>query len=107
IVRAGTDVSNVDLSMFNPLGWTYLTYPFTENNWIPLIFALIFSIGAVIIAFALEGARDMGAGYLPQREGRERAKKYMLSVCGVFVKINKGVVLGWLVTFVIIRAAYV
>src|SRR5699024_7224388 len=32
IVRAGTDVSNVDLSMFNPLGWTYLTYPFTENN---------------------------------------------------------------------------
>src|SRR5699024_8443816 len=68
IVRAGTDVSNVDLSMFNPLGWTYLTFPFTENNWIPLIFALILSIVTVIIAFVLEGARDMGAGYLPQRE---------------------------------------
>ncbi|PTF51858.1 tetronasin resistance protein [Staphylococcus chromogenes] len=106
IVRAGTDVSNVDLSMFNPLGWTYLTYPFTENNWIPLIFALIFSIVAVIIAFALEGARDMGAGYLPQREGRESAKKSLLSVCGLFVKINKGVIIGWLVTFVIMGAAY-
>src|SRR5699024_11345742 len=76
-------------------------YPFTENNWIPLIFALIFSIVAVIIAFALEGARDMGAGYLPQREGRESAKKSLLSVCGLFVKINKGVIIGWLVTFVI------
>src|SRR5699024_4284509 len=44
IIRAGTDVSNVDLSMINPMGWTYLTYPFTENNWIPLLFALIFSL---------------------------------------------------------------
>src|SRR5699024_12576767 len=79
IVHAGTDVSNVDLSMFNPLGWTYLTYPFTENNWIPLIFALVFSIVAVTIAFALEGARDMGSGYLPEREGRANAKKSLLS----------------------------
>src|SRR5699024_11952015 len=68
------------LPIFNPMGWTYLTYPFTENNWLPLIFALIFSIIVVTIAFALEGARDMGAGYLLAREGRERAKKSLLSV---------------------------
>ncbi|WP_085523749.1 ABC transporter permease [Tuberibacillus sp. Marseille-P3662] len=106
IVRAGTDVSNVDLSMINPLGWTYLTYPFTENNWIPLIFALIFSVIVVTIAFALEGSRDMGAGYLPEREGRESAKKSLLSVRGLFIKINKGVMIGWLIAFVIMGAAY-
>src|SRR5699024_11144614 len=66
IVRAVTDASNVDLSMINPMGWTYLTYPFTDNNWIPLIIALIFSVIVVIIAFIREGNRDMGAGYLPQ-----------------------------------------
>src|SRR5699024_9587945 len=27
IVRASTDVANVDLSIWNPLGWIYLTYP--------------------------------------------------------------------------------
>lgn len=106
IIRAGTDVSNVDLSMINPLGWTYLTYPFTENNWIPLIFALIFSLIAVMIAFALEGARDMGAGYLPQREGRESAKKSLLSVRGLFIKINKGTIISWLLAFIIMGAAY-
>lgn len=106
IVRATTDVSNVDLSMFNPLGWTYLTYPFTENNWILLIFALIFSVIMVIIAFALEGNRDMGAGYLPEREGRESAKKSLLSVRGLFIKINKGVMVGWLIAFVIMGAAF-
>ncbi|WP_440896913.1 ABC transporter permease [Amphibacillus sp. Q70] len=106
IIRAGTDVSNADLSMFNPLSWTYLTFPFTDNNWVPLIFVLIFSLIMVMIAFALEGNRDMGAGYLPEREGRERAKKSLLSVQGLFIKINKGVMISWLIAFVIMGAAY-
>lgn len=106
IFRAGTDVSNVDFSMINPMGWTYLTYPFTENNWIPLILALVFSIIVVIIAFALEGGRDMGAGYLPEREGRESAKKSLLSVPGLFAKLNKGVMISWMMAFVIMGAAY-
>lgn len=106
IIRAGTDVSNVGLSMINPMGWAYLTYPFTENNWFPLIFALIFSGVVVIIAFTLEGARDMGAGYLPQREGRENAKKSLLSVRGLFIKINKGTIISWLLAFIVMGAAY-
>lgn len=106
IVRAGTDISNVKFSLFNPLGWTYLTYPFTENNWTPLVFAFIFSVLVVIISFALEGGRDMGAGYLPEREGRGSANKSLLSVRGLFIKINKGVIIGWLVAFIIMGAAY-
>lgn len=106
ILRAGTDVSNVDFSMFNPMGWTYLTYPFTRNNWGPLLLVIIFSIIVLIIAFALEGGRDMGAGYLPVREGRESAKKSLLSIPGLFIKINKGVIISWFIGFVIMGAAY-
>ncbi|SFJ89475.1 ABC-2 type transport system permease protein [Halobacillus dabanensis] len=106
IIRAGTDVSNVDLSMMNPMGWTYLTYPFTENNWIPLIFAVIFSLIMMAVAFVLEGARDMGAGYLPEREGREKARRSLLSVRGLLIKINKGVMISWLITFIVMGAAY-
>src|SRR5690625_32329 len=106
IVRAATDISNVDLSMINPLGWSYLTYPFTDNDWTPLIIALIFIIIIVIIAFALEGARDMGAGYLPEREGRANAKKSLLSVRGLLFKINKGTIISWLIALVIMGAAY-
>src|SRR5690625_75190 len=68
IVRATTDIANVKLSMLNPLGWTYLTYPFTNNHWFPLVYAILFVIIMVVISFTLEGARDMGAGYLPVRE---------------------------------------
>lgn len=106
ILRAGTDISNVDLSMINPMGWTYLTYPFTENNWLPLIFALIFSVVVLSIAFILEGRRDMGAGYIPEREGRANAKKSLLSVHGLFIKLNKGVIIAWSISFLLMGAAY-
>ncbi|MFD1929554.1 ABC transporter permease [Sporosarcina siberiensis] len=106
IVRAGTDVSNVDLSIINPLSWTYLTYPFTENNWTPLVFSMIFSVITISIAFVLEGNRDMGAGYLPVREGRGNAKNSLLSVHGLFIKINKGVIISWFIGFGILGAVY-
>src|SRR5699024_1768001 len=61
---------------------------------------------AVTIAFALEGARDMGYGYLPEREGRANGKKSLLSVRGLFIKINKGTINIWLIAFVLIGAAY-
>lgn len=32
ILRGATDVSNPNLSYFNPLAWSYLSFPFTENN---------------------------------------------------------------------------
>lgn len=92
--------------MINPLGWTYLTHPFTENNWVPLIFAVIFCLVAIGIAFFLEGKRDMGSGYLPEKEGKAHAKKSLLSIPGLFIKINKGIITAWLLAFVIIGAAY-
>lgn len=106
IIRGGTDISNIKLSIVNPMGWTYLTYPFTENNWTLLIYALIFSVIIVIKGFVLEGGRDMGAGYLPEREGRANAKKSLLSIQGLFIRLNKGVIISWLIAFLVIGAAY-
>src|SRR5690625_3612007 len=48
----------------------------------------------------------MGAGYLPQREGRESAKQSLLSVRGLFIKINKGIIISWMIAFIILGAAY-
>ncbi|MCF1674801.1 ABC transporter permease [Tetragenococcus halophilus] len=106
IIRAGTDVSNANLSLFNPLSWSYLTYPFTENNWSFIIYSALFSFVAVFIAFILEGKRDMDRGYLPEKEGRAHAKKSLLSVHGLFSKINKGMIISWLIAFVVMGVAY-
>lgn len=60
----------------------------------------------LIIAFVLEGARDMGAGYLPEREGRANAKKSLLSIPGLFIKLNKGMIISWFIAFLVLGAAY-
>lgn len=106
IIRAGTDLSHVNLSMLNPLGWTYLTYPFTNNDWLPILWGVIFVLIIVAFAIMLEGARDMGAGYLPEREGRARAKKSLLSVGGLLLKLNKGIIISWLLAFLLMGIAY-
>ena len=106
MARGVTDISNPDTSMFNPMGWTYMTYPFTENRFYPIIFATIFVVILAIAAFALEGGRDMGAGYMPVREGRAYAKKSLLSVPGLFLRLNKGIMISWLISYMILGATY-
>jgi len=106
IVRAGTDIINVDLSVFNPLGWTYLTYPFAENNWLLLLYALIFSLAVFGLAFMLEGGRDMGTGYLPENQGRENARKSLLSVPGLFIRLNRGIIASWMLLFIFMGLSY-
>lgn len=106
ILRGATDVANPNISMMNPMGWTYLTYPFTENNVFPLLIGIIFSVVMTIIAFALEGGRDMGAGYFHAFEGKERAKKSLLSVHGLFIRLNRGIIIGWMLSFLVLGAAY-
>ncbi|RDX01041.1 ABC transporter permease [Listeria kieliensis] len=106
ILRAATDTANVDLSAFNPMGWTYLTYPFTENNWLPVLYLLVFVVVVTLLSFVLESGRDMGDGYIPQREGRGEARRSLLSVRGLLTKLNKGITIGWLIAFIVMGAAY-
>ena len=106
ILRAGTDVSHPDFSLFNPMGWTYLTYPFTENRWEILLLVGGFLVGIFCLAIVLENYRDMGAGYLPEWAGRAEAKKSMLSVPGLLLRINRGTIISWLIGYLILGAAY-
>ncbi|WP_342610475.1 tetronasin resistance protein [Staphylococcus hsinchuensis] len=106
IIRAGTDVSNKDYSMINPLGWAYLTYPFTDNNWSPIIYNLILCILLIFIAMMLENSRDMGSSFIPERKGKAHASKFLISIPGIFFKITKGLIFWWLLTFILMGAAY-
>src|SRR5699024_10583955 len=94
------------LSMVNPLGWTYLTFPLSENNGIPLLIALIFIAILVVIAFMLEEARDMGESYIAQRKGRRHASTSLLSIQGLLLRLNRGTIISWLIAFLILGATY-
>lgn len=105
-IRGATDNSILTLSKFNPIGWIYLTFPYTKNNWYYILFSFVFALVLMLFAVALEGGRDMGAGYLPQKEGRASAKKSLLSVHGLILRTNRGMIIGWLIGFFAIGVTY-
>ena len=106
VLRAGTDLANQLYSLVNPIGAMYLTYPFTTNRWVPLLVLVVWSLILFILAIFLEEHRDIGTGYLVEREGRSSASKLLASVPGLLWHLNKGVIFSWLLAFVFLGVAY-
>lgn len=106
LVRGMTDIMNPSWTLSNPMGWIYLTYPFTENNWNLLALSASFSIVLLFLAFILEEKRDIGSGYLYQSTGRARASKPLLSIPGVFLRLTRAMIISWLVAFSLMGLAY-
>src|SRR5699024_6018569 len=48
----------------------------------------------------------MGAGFLPQREGKENDKRSLMSILGLFLKLNKGTIISWFFAFILLGGAY-
>lgn len=106
VLRAATDIYDSELSMYNPMGWIYLTYPFTKNRWMPLGIMTAVTLAMVVISFVLEGRRDMGVGYLPERALKKRKRKSLMSVPGILLHLNKTAILGWILTYICLSGAY-
>src|SRR5699024_12707564 len=78
----------------------------SDNNWLSIVTAFLFSIITVLLAMILEGIRDMGSSYILERKGRENAKKSLLSIRGLLCKVNKSVIISWLIAFMVMGMAY-
>ncbi len=106
ILRMGTDMSAPDASWFNPLGWSYLVNVYVSDDWFPIVIAFVVSIVFLVISYMLEQARDMGAGYLPERSGRDHAKERLLSLPGLVLRLQKTFIISWLFSLFIAGAMY-
>lgn len=106
VARAATDMADEAMSWFVPMGWTYLTYPFTENDLRPLALCAALCVVALAVAFALESRRDAGAGYVRQREGSGKVSSLLLSVPGLLTRLNRGAIAAWLAGYFVLSAAY-
>lgn len=106
MLRGMTDIMNLDLSYFNPLSWTYLTFPFTKNNPWPIFYGLLFFIIIVGISFALENRRDLGASLFKEKVGRKTARKLTTMIPGLVYNLNKGMIFSWITGLILLGIAY-
>ena len=106
LLRASTDVSNLDFSKINPLAWTYLGQPFLRNNLNYTLALLVLTMVLFFLGMRLESQRDLGASLLAARKGKTQAKGYLTTPLGFIFYLNKGTIIAWLIADVMIALMY-
>lgn len=81
----------------SPIGWGQQTRPFGGAHWWPLSLALLLLVALLAVAVMLIDKRDVGRGMWPERGGRPRAGRALLSTTGLAWRLQRGALIGWAV----------
>lgn len=83
------------LSWASPLGWASQTAPYVHDRWWPLALLFALAVGAVVVSFALQHRRDLGAGLLASPHGPARARNFLGTPLGLAVRLQLAAVIAW------------
>jgi ABC-2 type transport system permease protein len=105
-VAAMGNVSGGALSYISPLGIVFKTVPFAGNKLYPIWIILAEALIIAVIAIRLNAARDLGAGLLPQRNGRAHAKASLSSPFALALRLMKNTAIIWTVSMFVLGLMY-
>lgn len=88
-------VGGSGLSWASPLGWASQTAPFVHDRWWPLLLLAALAVVAVVVSFALQHRRDLGAGLLASPHGPGRARTFLGTPLGLAVRLQLAALVAW------------
>lgn len=102
----GMSVISAWPTWLSPFGWGQVVHPFTQGNWgvywlFGLFILAIFSVSAIIVR-----RRDSGSGIIPARNGLAYAKPSLLSTSGLTWRLQKGILIGWMIVGLCLGVTY-
>lgn len=95
LIRAVGDVSNETLSLVSPLGWVVRTNVFVGNQWWPVFLSLGIAVVLIAASYCLNSIRDVGAGFIPARKGREHASPFLQTLFGFTWRLQSVNIVAW------------
>ena len=95
LVRAIGDVSNEILSLISPLGWLVRTEVFVADKWWPIVVTVLVSIVLILLAFYLNGIRDLDSGFIPERKGKDKASAFLQTPFGLAFRLQRTNIISW------------
>ncbi|MCK0112461.1 hypothetical protein MWU75_09960 [Ornithinimicrobium sp. F0845] len=98
VVRALGDMAAVGgstLSWVSPLGWPAQTAPYVYDRWAPLMLLVALTAVAVVLAYVLQGRRDLGASLMATRPGPAGANPSLGTPVGLAARLQRGGFLAW------------
>ncbi|HEX2133742.1 MAG TPA: ABC transporter permease [Actinophytocola sp.] len=93
-------------SWLSPIGWAQRLEPFGDERWWPLGLFALFTALVLGLAGWLNVHRDVGTGMIPVRRGRTRAARSLCTPFGLAWRLQRGMLLGWLVGVALFGLAF-
>ena len=105
-LRAIGDVEAEALSAISILGLSTRTEVFVNNYWWPVALAITLGIVFSLIALRLNTIRDLGAGFIAAKPGKEHAGMLLKTTFGLALKLSKGLLIGWSIAAFALGGSY-
>lgn len=105
-IRAVGDVADSSLSMLSPIGWAQATAPYVEDDWLPLVIALVFFAASTWVALVLTTHRDLGEGLVAPRPGPREGAPLLGRPIGLALRLQRGLLIGWGVGLFVLASSY-
>jgi ABC-2 type transport system permease protein len=99
-------LSSKVLLWLSPFQWLLHSQPFVNNIYWPLMIIILVSIVLAILALYLSSKRDLDAGLFKQKTKAHKTKEYIKRPFGFALRLNKTMIIGWLVACLILGASY-
>ncbi|NMB00622.1 MAG: ABC transporter permease [Firmicutes bacterium] len=106
LLRAIGDISSEPLALISPLGLVLRTQVFVNDYWWPILIVLLAAGLITLGAFKLNTIRDLGAGLVAARPGRNRASRFLQSPLGLVWRLEKTTIIGWAVGMFVLGVSY-
>lgn len=95
LLRAVGDVGPEWVRWLSPLGWAQGIRPYAQERWWVLLLLAAASALLLIGALRLQARRDLGAGFLRQRQGPAAGSPRLSSPLAMAARLQRGAIIGW------------
>lgn len=106
LLRAITDINAPDISWLSPLSWSYKIEPYAGNNIVPVLISLAFGILIIGLSLYLNSLRDLGKGFIPQKNGRAYASKALISPFGLAFRLQRTGFITWIIVMFVLGLTF-
>ncbi|MEV4311249.1 ABC transporter permease [Actinocrispum sp. NPDC049592] len=109
VLRLVGDASGADgpgwLTWLSPVGWIEKTRAYAGDRWWVIGMMAVTAIVLFVVAYALVGRRDLGAGLVPPRPGPADAGASLNGVFGLAWRLQRWSLAGWAFGFAVMGYA--
>lgn len=105
-LRAVGDIHYGWLSWLSPIGWAQKARPYAGERWWPFAVPVLFTLALLVVAGLLTRQRDWGAGLIRSKPGAFRAAPALGRPLGLALRLNRGNLIGWTVSLLVLGLAY-